>query len=120
MSEQSTFYHCTRRPTAEKILKDGFRDGTGTYLTMNEYSGVWLSDIPLDASYGISGFGKDDVILKVTLLAPLEHFADYEWVEEIEDPDTGQTVNMKGYREWLVPAEKINGAATVELLDDED
>jgi hypothetical protein len=33
--------------------------------------------------------------------------AEYEWVEEIEDPDTGRMVSMKRYREWLVPAEMI-------------
>jgi hypothetical protein len=107
MISSTVFYHRTRPQAAEEIIKNGFRDGTGAYLTGDIHSGVWLSDVPLTADYGISVCGKDDVILRVTLPCRLEDLAEYEWVEEIEDPDTGQLVNPKRYREWLVPAEMI-------------
>jgi hypothetical protein len=45
-------YHTTRSETADLILQDGFRDGRGHYLTKLEYSGVWLSDEPLDEQAG--------------------------------------------------------------------
>jgi hypothetical protein len=106
MIPSTVFYHRTRRHVAEEIIANGFRDGTGTYLTSDEHRGVWLSDVPLTADYGISILGKDDVILRVTLPCRLEDLAGYEWVEEIEDPDTGEPCT-KRYREWLVPAGMI-------------
>jgi hypothetical protein len=116
----TVFYHRAGRQIAEGIIESGFRDGTGTYLTGQEFTGVWLSDVPLTADYAISVFGKDDVILAVTLPCRLEDLAGYEWVEEIEDPDTGEMVNPKHYREWLVPAEKINGSGSIDLLEEDD
>jgi hypothetical protein len=104
MTPSTVFYHRTRLKAAEDIVKNGFRDGTGAYLTGDIYSGVWLADVPLTADYGISVCGKDDVILRVTLPHRLEDLAEYEWVEE--DPDTGEPF-VKLYREWLVPAEMI-------------
>ena len=35
-------YH--RTPHGEAILRDGFRDATGTYMTTNLYTGVWFSN----------------------------------------------------------------------------
>jgi hypothetical protein len=104
MSPSTVFYHRTRPQAAEEIIKNGFRDGTGAYLTGDIYSGVWLSDVPLDGGDGVSAWRKDDVILRVTLPCRLEDLAEYEWVEE--DPDTGEPF-VKLYREWLVPAEMI-------------
>jgi len=41
-------YRRTHSKLVNGILKDGFIDSTGTYLTDREWSGVWLSDVPLD------------------------------------------------------------------------
>lgn len=109
----AVFYHRTTPQAAEDIMANGFRDSTGSYLTVNEYTGVWLSDVPLTSDYAISLRGEDDVFLAVTLPGPREDLAEYEWVEE--DPDTGEPA-AKGYREWLVPAEKINGSCVLDLL----
>jgi hypothetical protein len=79
---------------------------------------VWLSDVPLDACDWIS-VTDDDVILRVTLPYQLEDLAEYEWVEEITDPDTGEPCT-KRYREWLVPAGKINGLVVIDLLEEDD
>jgi hypothetical protein len=46
-------YHCT--DAADEILSDGFRDGFGSYLTMNTYTGVWVSDSPLSVNEGATG-----------------------------------------------------------------
>jgi hypothetical protein len=44
-----TLFHVTNAESAKAILRDGFRDSPGRYLTDHEFSGVWLSDRPLDA-----------------------------------------------------------------------
>jgi hypothetical protein len=107
MLPSTVFWHYTSRQAAEEIIRNGFRDGTGPYLTGDLYSGVWLSDVPLDPNDGPRPGGRDCVHLRVTLACTLEDLADHEWVEEIEDPDTGEPC-VKRYREWLVPAEMIS------------
>ncbi len=37
-------YHRTTAASAESILRDGFKDGTGHYLTGQLHSVVWLSN----------------------------------------------------------------------------
>jgi hypothetical protein len=58
-------WHRTSAAVAECVFRDGFRDDRGTYLTDQEFSGVWLSDQPLDANEGASG----DTLLCVDLAA---------------------------------------------------
>src|SRR6516165_2348302 len=102
------FYHRTTDECAGLILRDGFRDGTGTYMTDQLWTGVWLSNVPLDGNEGASG----NVLLQVELPSE-EIVADYEWIEEGEG---------MGYREWLIPAALINteGKITVVEEDGED
>ncbi len=38
-------FHRTTAACAAAILREGFRDGRGRYLTDQEWSGVWLSAI---------------------------------------------------------------------------
>lgn len=94
-------YHTTGAEMAEAILRDGFRDGTGRYMTDREWSGVCLSDEP---------FGEleyCEALLRVDLNLSEHGLADYEWIEE-----------GKGYREWLVPAAILNPAITeIRFLD---
>ena len=90
MKELMKVYHRTFHAAA--ILREGFLDATGTYLTGKEFSGVWVSDRPLDVNEGAEG----DVLL--TLSIPVDVFEEYEWVED-----------GKGYRESLVPAAILNG-----------
>ena len=59
-----------------QILKHGFKDGRGTYLTDRIWQGVWLSDQPLDVNEGAEG----DTVL--TLEIPEKVLAKNEWVEE--------------------------------------
>ena len=94
-------FHWTRWEAAQAILKEGFRDGTGTYMTVHERSGVWLTDTEDDSSGGALG----DTCLKVTLDLAKEDIARYEWSEEFGDS------------EWFVPAELLNANMKVEVHD---
>jgi len=42
------------------------------------FSGVWLSDRPLDANEGAC----DDVLLRIDLRLPKKEIEKYEWVED--------------------------------------
>jgi hypothetical protein len=97
-------YHRTYRDRARSILEGGFRDGSGTYLTQDTFSGVWLSDEPLDINEGAPG----DILLEVcTDLSESELLA-YEWIEE------GQ-----GFREFLVPASIVNSRSRIRIAEDD-
>lgn len=99
------FYH--RTDAGGEILAHGFRDATGFYLTTTqEWSGVWLSDVPLDGNEGAKG---DDLLAVDVPDDVAATFADYEWIEE-----------GKPHREWLLPAELLNSHATVTAVDDDD
>jgi hypothetical protein len=96
-------YHRTHAAIAEKILRDGFHDGRGTYMTTEEHSGIWLSNVPLDINEGAKG----DTLLQLELSE--QTIADYEWIED-----------GKPYREWLVPAQLVNGKASGLCIVDEE
>ena len=97
-----TLYHRTGRLAANSILADGFQDATGTYLTANEYTGVWLSDVPLnDGDYPLG-----DVLLCVRLSLSESAISEYEWIEE-----------SKPYREWLIPADFVNSHGKVRIAE---
>ena len=98
-------YHVTTVENAENILADGFRDTIGYYMTSREWSGVWLSNIPLDANEGARG----DTLLFVDLELLERDIADFEWVEE-----------FKSYREWLIPAQLINENASIRVATEEE
>ena len=91
----------TTQAAAENILRDGFRDAVGRYLTDRERSGVWVSDRPLDMNERNEG---GEVVLQIDIAEDL--LAEFEWVEE-----------GKPFREWLVPAAVLNDAGTVKLSD---
>ena len=84
-------YHATTPEAARSILADGFEDATGYYLTSQLWTGVWLSDKPLDPNEGAKGCTLIVLEMPESILAP------YEWIEE-----------GKPFREFLVPAEIIN------------
>jgi hypothetical protein len=42
-------FHRTSVSDANNILRQGFRDTGGIYMTDSAWDGVWVSDIPLDA-----------------------------------------------------------------------
>jgi hypothetical protein len=94
-------YHRTYQ--AAVILRDGFRDTTGTYMTPQEWTGVWVSaDWPLDENEGAGG----DTVIEIDI--PDELLTTYEWVED-----------GKPYREALIPAAELNRHPRRILSDDE-
>src|SRR5260370_38352486 len=85
-------YHRTTRGAAAALLRDGFRGGRGSYLTAQDHVGVWVSDQPLDENEGAHGRALLALEIPEAIVAP------YEWVE-----------GGRGFREFLVPAQVVNG-----------
>ena len=96
------FFHSTSNANAEAILKEGFRDGTGHYLTDQEWTGVWVSTEPFDA------YDADAKTL-FTIEIPEDVISEFEWVEE-----------GKPIREWLIPATLLNSYGPPVVTDDYD
>ena len=86
-------FHSTTAATAQAILASGFKDGTDNYLTMQLHSGVWVSDRPLDENEGAS---SSEALLMIEIDG--RKIRRFEWVGDM------------GYREWLIPAERLNCA----------
>ena len=97
------FFHIASNKNAEAILKEGFRDGTGYYLTDREHTGVWICDKPFDESY------QDDTNTLFGIEIPEEDISDLERVEE-----------GKPYREWLVEASILNSYGPPMVVDDDE
>ena len=95
-------YHYTT--AADAILRDGFRDTTGSYGLSFELTGVWLGDSPMDVNEGAKG----DQVLRVEFPDDVD-LRDFELVEE-----------HKPYREWCVLAALINARASVTLMSSDD
>jgi hypothetical protein len=87
-------YHTASFAAAAAIEADGFRDATDRYMTENEYTGVWVSDRPLDENEGVT---RAEVIFEIDV--DEEMIREYEWIAE-----------GMNYREWLVPATILNDA----------
>jgi hypothetical protein len=92
------FYHHTA--AAKSILSGGFRNATGKYGTDRLWTGVFVSDRPIDAAdYGPLPEGTN---LRLDTAKDEAFFEFWEWPEE-----------DKGYREWLIPAAVLNEHCTV-------
>lgn len=93
-------YHRAPKDAVNAILEHGFKDGSGHYLTTHTYSGVWLSNVPLDENEGACG----DCLLEVLVELSDGEIAKYEWIED-----------GKPYREFLVPASVVNPVMHVRI-----
>ena len=96
------FFHITSNANAEAILKEGFRDGTGHYLTDQEWTGVWVSTEPFD------GYDADAKTL-FTIEIPEDVISEFEWVQP----------GMR-LREFLVPAALLNSYGPPVMTGDYD
>jgi hypothetical protein len=92
-------YHPTRH--AEAIMRDGFGEWTGTYLTQSDNSGVWVFDRPVDRMTG----GGDEAVLLVL-----------EIPEAVALPF--ETPSHFAYRQFLMPAALLNVYGPPELSED--
>ena len=95
-------FHTT--PAADVILREGFREATGSYGYIYDRTGVWLGSRPMDINEGAKG----DQVLRVELPDGID-LDDFESVED-----------GKPYREWCVPAKLINEHATLTLMSDDE
>ncbi|NDJ15678.1 MAG: hypothetical protein EBY17_31650, partial [Acidobacteriia bacterium] len=98
-----TFYHRTSRLAADAILAEGFKSSLSSIVGF-ELFGVWLSDRPLSSNEGTK---TNEVLLEVTLELVAPDFDFYELVEK-----------EKPYREWCIPAEKVNSGRVMEVTDE--
>ena len=96
------FFHITSNANAEAIFKEGFRDGTGHYLTDQEWTGVWVSTEPFD------GYDADAKTL-FTIEIPEDVISEFEWVQP----------GMR-LREFLVPAALLNSYGPPVVTGDYD
>jgi len=71
-------------------------------LTNREWSGVWVSDVPLDVNEGAKG----NVLLRIDLPMPDTCLSEFEWVEE-----------DKPYREWLIPGSLERARQVVRVVN---
>lgn len=69
-------------------------------MTATQWSGVWLSEVPLDLNEGADG----EVLLRVHRDLSDEELDAYEWLED-----------GKPYPEWLVPSALLNGRCRIEV-----
>ena len=82
-------YHPTRHAAA--IMRDGFGETSGTYLTETDHSGVWVFDRPVDHRIG----GGDEAVMLVL-----------EVPEAVVLPF--ETPGLFPYRQFLMPAALLN------------
>jgi hypothetical protein len=95
-------YHRTTAEAARLILESGFKDATGHYMTDLPWTGVWVSDEPLDANEGACG----DTLLEITTDLSETDMDEYCWREE-----------GKMFREYLIPAATINAHMSLRLVE---
>ena len=92
-----------RTPAAETILRQGFRDAAGYYVTDRLHEGVWLSTVPPDATD--DAWGTD--LLEVDI--PEADVAPHEWIEA-----------GNPYREFVVPAAIVNRFPVRHIAQEEE
>jgi hypothetical protein len=95
-------YHRTTREAARRILVEGYRDGTGRYMTATIHRGVWVSDHILDENEGARG----DTVIEISI--PPGKIRAHKWDEA-----------GKPYREWLIPAAIVNTYGTLRIVPDD-
>ena len=92
-------YHPTRH--ADSILRDGFGEHSGTYLTEADHSGVWVFDRPVDRRIG----GGDEAVL-IRLDIPEAVVLPFE------------TPGHFPFRQFLMPAALLNLYGPPEVSDE--
>jgi hypothetical protein len=89
----TNLYHATSIAAAQSIDSGGFRDAP----FMSVAHGVCVSDRPLDAADGVAR--HCDVIFEIEIPSGFD-LEEFEIIEEERPVDA--------YREWLIPAAKLN------------
>jgi hypothetical protein len=94
-------YHPTLH--SADILRDGFGESSGAYLTETDHSGVWLYDRPVAIQMG---GGDEAVLLEIDI--PESLVAPFEWGSGLP------------YRQFLMPAALINLHGRPRVVEDAD
>ena len=92
-------FHRTTAKNAKAILAKGFTDATGSFGTMDRYTGVLLTSQPVDID-----------TIDITLIE-VELDLDEDALAAYERPEKG-----KSYREWLVPAVLVNAHMNLRII----
>jgi hypothetical protein len=85
-------YHVTGPDAAAAIDREGFADNTGHFMLDAEFTGVWVSDVPLEDAWP----DDDRVVFEIDV--PTETLSEWECVSD----------RPNYYREWLIPAAVLN------------
>jgi hypothetical protein len=93
-----------RTPSSPQILREGFRDGSGTYGLGSVQTGVWFSDQPIKAHLQPGALLAIDV--------PDEVAAPYE-VHRCE-----RFRRQWNWREFFMPAEVVNKYGPAQVIGD--
>jgi hypothetical protein len=97
-------YHSTTEEAAASILREGFRDGTGSYGCVGiTLTGVFVSDLPVDENEGAKGYA----VLETNVPEGFD-LDGFGIVEEGRPP-----------WEWLIPAAVLNRWPVRLLSEDE-
>lgn len=104
-NERVIFYHRTSTENAHSIVKNGFKDSSGHFLSNRTWTGVWLSCRPPETADSLHGHS----VLVVHLEMSEHESARWEFTGE-----------GRPYREWLIPAKILNRRATVGLVEQLD
>ena len=99
--EAMKLYHPTLHSV--EILRDGFGERSGTYLTETDYSGVWMFDRIVDKRLG-GGHGAVMLELEIPEAVALPF----------------ETLGDLPYRQFLMPAAILNLYGPPRVLPDED
>ena len=96
-------YHRTFK--AKQIVKHGFKDGKGYYLTHYLWKGIWFSNISCFAGLDSGQAANGDTLLEMQI--PFNIIRKYEWKEE-----------NKPYREFMIPAKLANKYGPPRIVED--
>jgi hypothetical protein len=98
-------YHSTSYACAAAILENGFEDATGPYGSVTStLTGVFFSSEPVDENDGATS-SEAILVVEAPDTAHIEQF------EIIRD--------MRGFREWCLPAATVNAWPRLRLDQDE-
>ena len=99
-------YHSTTLDHARSIMVHGFRTSDGPDGPANhDAAGVWLSTPPVDIGEG----GRGISVISVDLALPEEEIGAFELL-----------AHGGRYREFLLPAHRVNAHARISLVNGQD
>jgi hypothetical protein len=125
-------YHTTTAAAAAAILREGFRDATGSYMFEGlQLTGVFFADEPVGINEGAGGSPElGDPVLVVDI--PEAALAEYRINEELSESELAELAleigiskeklaehgPLNSFREWCIPAAIVNRYGPPKVLYD--